>query len=288
MRVFLTNAWENYYADYAGSIEDLCRTLNEGFFYQGEESAFKGEPRGTKITDEPANAFVITLQNHDQIGNRPFAERLHHDIEQHRFRVASAVLLLAPETPLIFMGQEFAASTPFLYFTDHHAELGKLVTEGRRTEFSGFRAFSQERMQRHIPDPQAESTFRASKLKLPERETHADTYQLYQQLLALRHGDPVFQVQDRSLSHARPVSGAALMLHRWRDGEHRVLLANFGAEVTLPLEALDLDDAGDPAAWTVLFSTAESAAGAFALSSDGSTICLAARTAVLFGFETEA
>lgn len=285
MRVFLSNAWENYFADYAGSVEDLARTLNEGFLYQGELSTWLGKPRGTAVVDEPAHAFVIALQNHDQIGNRPFGERLHHEIDRERFLVASAVLLLAPETPLLFMGQEFAASTPFLYFTDHHTELGRLITEGRRTEFGGFRGFAQERMQRFIPDPQAEETFLASKLRLSEREEHADTYRLYQRLLELRHGDPVFQVQDRSFSHARPLSGTALLLHRWREADHRVLIANFGSELMRPAGELDLGCDGcelDPARWTVMLSTQE---GEFVQRGVDVAISIPARTAVLFAFD---
>jgi maltooligosyltrehalose trehalohydrolase len=289
MRVFLSNAWENYFADYTGAIEDLCKTLNEGFLFQGERSPSTSQPRGTQVTDEPANAFVIALQNHDQIGNRPFGERLHHEIDYDRFLTASAVLLLAPETPLLFMGQEFAASTPFRYFTDHHAELGRLVTEGRRKEFAGFRAFAQERLQRLIPDPQAEPTFLASKLRLRERAEHAFTYRLYQRLLALRHGDPVFQVQDRATSHAEPIGGAGLLLQRWRDAEHRLLIANFGAELVLPATELELGVVAAPDWWSGLLSTRESHSPATALEQgDEWTLRIPARTAVLFGFSTTA
>ncbi len=200
MRVFLANAWENYFADFNGSVHELAKALNDGFIYQGEMSPSWGRPRGTVITDEPANAFIIALQNHDQIGNRPFGNRLHHEVDQQRFLVASALLLLASETPLIFMGQEFAASTPFLFFTDHHDELGRQITEGRRKEFSGFRAFGQDELLRYIPDPQAETSFRASKLRFSERESHRETYQLYQRLFDLRNTDPVFRIQDRRVA----------------------------------------------------------------------------------------
>jgi maltooligosyltrehalose trehalohydrolase len=235
LRVILSNAWENYYADYSGSMEGLARALNEGFIFQGQEGEAWGGPHGSKVTDEPANAFVIAIQNHDQVGNRPFGDRLHHQINLDRFAVASALLLLAPETPLLFMGQEFAASTPFLFFTDHHEELGRLVTQGRRREFSGFRAFTDEPAQALIPDPQAESTFLASKLKLEEREQHADLYALYKRLLHIRHTDPVFANQDRGRSRATPVGANAIALHRWLGDEHRLLIANFGAEMGVEL-----------------------------------------------------
>jgi maltooligosyltrehalose trehalohydrolase len=291
MWVLLSNAWEGYYVDFSGSVEDLAKALNDGFFYQGNVSDLWRRKRGTPISDEPASAFVFNLQNHDQIGNRPLGERIHHEIDRDRFLVASSVLLLAPETPLIFMGQEFAASTPFRFFTDHHEELGRLVTEGRRKEFAGFRAFSDERAQRHIPDPQAEETFRSSMLRLSERDEHGATYALYQRLLQLRHGDPVFAVQNRSLSHAQPLGGAALMLHRWRDGSHRVLIANFGAELTMPSSELELACTVEANQWSVMMSTAnpkpEPGEIERYLRSDGSDIalCLPARMAVLFGFD---
>jgi maltooligosyltrehalose trehalohydrolase len=239
LRVILSNAWENYYADYAGTMEGLAKALNEGFIYQGQEGSSWGGPHGSKVTDEPANAFVIAIQNHDQVGNRPFGERLHHDINLDRYAVASALLLLAPETPLLFMGQEFSASTPFLYFTDHHEELGRLVTQGRRKEFAGFRAFGDDAARALIPDPQAESTFLASKLRLDEREQHAGIYALYKRLLHTRHTDPVFVNQDRSRSRATPLGAHTIALHRWLGDQHRLLIANFGSEMEVRMDRVE-------------------------------------------------
>ena len=118
---------------------------------------------------------MICLQNHDQIGNRAFGERLSHQIDLSAYSAATALLLCTPETPMLFMGQEWAASSPFLFFTDHHAELGELVTQGRRQEFQHFSTFADPTIRETIPDPQAESTFRASKLNWDEceREPHA-------------------------------------------------------------------------------------------------------------------
>jgi maltooligosyltrehalose trehalohydrolase len=232
LRVYLTGARENYYADYLGSMELLATAINKGFIYQGEPSRSTGEPRGTRVTDEPASAFVFCVQNHDQVGNRPFGERLHHDIDAGRYAVASALLLFVPQPILLFMGQEFAASTPFLYFTDHKPELGRLVTEGRRREFRDFRAFSDEDMRESIPDPQAESTFLASKLNLSERDRNTGVYDLYRTLLALRREDPVLSHGERSTVRASPIGAQAIAVHRWRDVDHRLLIANFGAATT--------------------------------------------------------
>jgi maltooligosyltrehalose trehalohydrolase len=286
-RVYLTGARENYYADYAGSMAELATAITEGFLYQGQPTS-SGKPRGTKVTDEPASAFVFCLQNHDQIGNRPFGERLHHDIHPARYALATALLLFAPETPLLFMGQEFAASTPFLYFTDHNEELGKLVTEGRRAEFGGFRAFQDEAMRKLIPDPQAESTFLASKIDLTERGRNAGILELHRALLALRREDPVLANRDRALTRAVPAGAHAIAVHRWLGDEHRLLIANFGARTSLHADQLGLDERLSSATWTELLSTGEERFGGLGnqttLNVNGSSLSfdVPARTAVIY------
>src|SRR5262249_26784144 len=142
VRVLLTGEREGYYAAYQGLTHEIATAINEGFIYQGQHSPHTGAPRGTRVTDEPATAFVFCIENHDQVGNRALGERLNALVSPAAYRVASALLLLVPETPLLFMGQEFAASTPFLFFTDHESELGRRVTEGRRAEFAAFAAFA--------------------------------------------------------------------------------------------------------------------------------------------------
>jgi maltooligosyltrehalose trehalohydrolase len=209
------------------------------------------------VTTEPAGAFVFCVENHDQVGNRALGERLEHLIAPGSFAVASALLLFAPETPLLWMGQEFAASSPFLFFTDHTPELGQLVTEGRRNEFAWFAGFRDDRARDRIPDPQDESTFRSSKLDLSERETHAGVYRLYQDLLALRRGDPVLHGQDRTRIRATAIGERVVAVHRWRGTDHRLLLANLGDSA-----AFDLDEAissgGRPnGEWRVILSTAD-------------------------------
>jgi maltooligosyltrehalose trehalohydrolase len=188
LRRCLAGDADGYYRDYTGSIPDLATTVRDGWFFQGQHSSYLGKPRGTDPTREPPRRYVVCLQNHDQVGNRALGERLHHQVEPAAWRAASALLLLVPETPLLFMGQEWAASTPFLYFTDHHDELGRLVTEGRREEFKGFAAFSDPAARERIPDPQAEATFARSRLDWSEtgKEPHAAAERLYRELLALR------------------------------------------------------------------------------------------------------
>lgn len=221
---------DGYYQDYSGSIADLAATLRQGWFYCGQHSEYAGAPRGTSPAGVPLERMIVCLQNHDQIGNRPFGRRLHHQIEPALFRALSALLLFAPETPLLFMGQEWAASTPFLFFTDHHPELGRLVTEGRRTEFSRFEAFAHEETRARIPDPQAASTFEASRLKWDERADapHAGLLELYRTLLRLRRDETalraggrfeIVELDNSGLAVARgEARGDALLLVAWLQG----------------------------------------------------------------------
>src|SRR5690606_35197220 len=151
---------EGYYRDYEGSAAALAGVLNRGWQFVGQYSSYLEEHRGTDPSGIPPRRFVFCIQNHDQVGNRALGERLHHQVELAAFRAATVILLRAPATPLLFMGQEWAASTPFLYFTDHPEPLGSMVTEGRRKEFQHFSAFSDPEALERIPDPQAEGTFR--------------------------------------------------------------------------------------------------------------------------------
>ena len=179
---------DGYFRDYSGSTRDIAATVRRGWFFTGQHSEHHGGPRGTDATGVPPQRFVYCLQNHDQIGNRALGERLHHQIDLAAFRAASVLLLMLPQTPLIFMGQEWAATSPFLYFTDHQAELGRLVTEGRRREFGSFAAFADEAARAAIPDPQAADTFVASRLDWRERgsEPHASVLRFYSALLSFR------------------------------------------------------------------------------------------------------
>jgi maltooligosyltrehalose trehalohydrolase len=290
VRVLLTGVRGNYLDEYEGSTGDIARTINSGFFYQGQPARTSGKSLGTKVTDEPASAFVFTIQNHDQVGNRAYGERLHHEIAPDRYKTASALLLVLPYTPLLFMGQEFAASASFMFFTDHNDELGRLVTEGRREEFKGFPAFADPVLRASIPDPQDPETFLRSKLDLSEREVNAPIYELYRELLRLRREDPVLRVQDRATTHADAIGAQIVTVHRWHQDEHRLLVANFGPSVGItPANHPAL--AHLPAAgWELLLTTddrrfggAGHRCGLFELG-DGQRIEVPARTAAIFAF----
>ncbi len=227
---------EGYYADFDGTAEDIARTLRDGWFYTGQPTRRHGEPRGTQPEGIAPYRFVICLQNHDQVGNRALGDRLHHTVDSATWRALSALLLFAPQTPLLFMGQEFAASAPFLYFTDHRDELGRQVTDGRRHEFRHFSAFADPERRQAIPDPQAEATFRKSTLNWDERNRagHVHVLRLYESLLALRRtlvpmeaGDvEAAALDERSLTLARTShEGATLTL---------VVYLGDGGTVTVP------------------------------------------------------
>jgi maltooligosyltrehalose trehalohydrolase len=213
---------EGYYQDYTGSTEDIARTLNQGWYYQGQTSKNLGHARGTKSDGLPPYGFVLCIQNHDQVGNRAFGERLGQDVSPAAFRAMSTVLLTAPYTPLLFMGQEWNASTPFLYFTEHNAELGKLVTEGRRKEFAGFAKFAGA----EVPDPQAEDTFNRSKLDWSEADKpeHAGVRALYRELLRLRASEPSLREAKRGGYEARALGPDALLLERRGGGQRLQVL----------------------------------------------------------------
>lgn len=236
LHVLASGEEDGYYADYAERpARGLGRCLAEGFAYQGEASAFRsGERRGEPSAHLPPTAFINFLQTHDQIGNRAFGERLCHLADPQAMRAVSAVLLLLPAIPFLFMGEEFAAAQPFLFFCDFGPELAKAVTEGRRREFAGFARFADPAIREQIPDPGDAATFAASVLDwtAPERELHRETLEWHRYLLALRkqwimprlagmgNGDPkVTLVSDTALG----------VLWHLGDGSRLQLAANLGA-----------------------------------------------------------
>ena len=173
LHALLTGEQDGYYADYADAPASASRAaLAEGFAYQGEPSRHRGgQPRGEASAHLPPTAFVAFLQNHDQVGNRAFGDRLSQLAAPERLALARAVLLLAPQIPMLFMGEEWAAATPFLYFVDFADDtaLSDAVRNGRRQEFQRFKAFADPQAAARIPDPTAVDTYMSSVLRLDER-----------------------------------------------------------------------------------------------------------------------
>ena len=188
VRVALTGVQESYFKSYSGSAQHIAETLEHGWYYRGQSYAqWKGRPRGEPCRHLEPSAFVYCIENHDQVGNRAKGERLEHLISPSAFRAASALLCLSPYAPMIWMGQEWAASTPFQFFTDHAGDLGRLVSEGRRKEFAST-GLNQGIAADDVPDPQAVETFQRSKLLWDELRLypHASVLELYRECLRQR------------------------------------------------------------------------------------------------------
>ena len=258
LHVLLTEEAKGYLKAFDGTTEEIARLLRVGFLYQSPPAEAGEQPAGV-APGVPAHQLVYCLQNHDQIGNRPAGRRLGHVIDLEPLKAAVALLVLTPCTPMIFMGDEFAASTPFFYFTDHERELAEQVTAGRQEEFKDFWS-SRDAGRYAIPDSQAEDTFLQSKLDLGERgkPRHEGVYRLYRELLHLRRDDPVLRVQDRWRLLAQAPAPALVAVERWdQDERRRLLLVNFGHP--LRFDVGEQAWLGDAAAlrWRLLLSTAE-------------------------------
>ncbi|WP_306224348.1 malto-oligosyltrehalose trehalohydrolase [Bosea beijingensis] len=230
----LTDEDDGYYADYGDPIGHLGRCLAEGFAYQGEMSTHEGKPRGEPSTHLPPSAFVAFLQNHDQIGNRAFGERLSHLADPSKLALARACLLLSPQIPLLFMGEEWAASTPFQYFVDFpDEELSKAVREGRRREFGSFGRFKDEAAQERIPDPTASDTLLVSSLDWSEasRPPHSEVLAQTHDLLRIRRETvvPLTKSTFRGARWSRPTPDVLEVTWRFAGGSLR-FIANFGSE----------------------------------------------------------
>ncbi len=235
--VAITGQADGYYGDYAAnSVGLLGKIVTQGFAYQGDPSPFRsGRRRGEPSRSLPLGAFVNFLQNHDQVGNRPFGERITSLAPGYKVRAVLAVLLLAPSPPLLFMGEEWGASTPFLFFCDFEPELAKLVTEGRRNEFKSFADFADPQARKRIPDPATPETFASSKLQWEEREhePHRSWLEFYRRVLAVRrkHIAPrISSVRGEDASYE--LLGRSGLRARWRldDGAVLRLEANLGPE----------------------------------------------------------
>ena len=254
MRHLLAGDHEGYYADYEDRVEDLTLILRQDWLYTGQRSAYFKGPRGTPADGLEPDRFVFCLQNHDQIGNRAFGERLNRQIDAAAFRAATVLLLTAPQTPLLFMGQEWGAATPFLYFTDHAAELGKKVTEGRRREFAAFSSFTDPKARALIPDPQARETFERSRLIWEERVTVAaqGLLRLHRTLLRLRRAE-LSPPRDAGARVLTLPNKNGVALHRNGSTRAHLILVQLRFAARVELGALDLPH--PEARWRAVLTT---------------------------------
>ncbi len=225
MHVLLTGERDGYYANYAEQPhEQLARVLAEGFAYQGEPYGDAREPRGEPSSGLAVTAFIDFLQNHDQVGNRALGERLTTLAPPERVQAGLALLLLAPHVPMLFMGEEYGARQPFLFFCDYEGELAQAITRGRRAEFAGFATFAAA--PERIPDPNAIATFERSRLRWEDRNEspYRERLELVRELLRVRAqhitprvpsiepGSARRQVEGRAIRVSWPVSDGVLRL----------------------------------------------------------------------------
>jgi maltooligosyltrehalose trehalohydrolase len=261
-RVALTGRNEAYYTDYGGTPQEFISALKWGYLYQGQPYKWQRKRRGTPTFGLPPATFVTFLQNHDQIANSASAVRCHLLTSPGRYRALTALMLLGPGTPMLFQGQEFAASSPFYYFADHHKDLSHLVRRGRAEFLSQFPSIASAEVLSRLPDPADPQTFQRSKLDFSERRRHAVTYALHRDLIALRRQDPVLQGQ-------RPggVDGAVLGTHAFvlrffaENGQDRLLLINLGCDLHLATVPEPLLAPPEQMRWQLLWSSEDPSYG---------------------------
>ncbi len=252
--VALTGRREAYYSDYRGTPREFVAAAKHGFLYQGQHYPWQDQRRGAPALDLPAESFVVFLQNHDQVANSAAGLRMQALTSPGRYRAMTAFMLLMPGLPMLFQGQEFAASTPFLYFADHNPELGKAVNEGRLDFLAQFPSLTDPETVRGLADPGADATFRRCVLDHGERERHAAAYALHRDLLALRRADPVLGRRPARVD-GTPVGEQAWLLRYFADAADRLLLVNFGQDLTLAPMPEPLAAPIEGLAWQVLWSS---------------------------------
>lgn len=233
--VALTGRREAYYLDYKGSAQEFVSCAKYGYLYQGQHYAWQKKRRGSAALDLPAHAFVTYLENHDQVANTGFGRRLHQITAPGRFRAITALLLLGPGTPMLFQGQEYGSSQPFLYFADHKPELNGPIADGRREFLAQFSSLRDPDVLSRLALPAAEETYRRSQLDLSEREEvpHAELLTLHRDLIALRRQDPVIAGERVRVDGA--VLASEVFLIRYFGGAEgdRLLIVNLGCDIDL-------------------------------------------------------
>jgi len=255
-KVALTGTRDGYFGDYTGRAQEFVSCVRRGFLYQGQWYPWQKKTRGQPAPKLPAWSSIVFLQNHDQVGNTFLGDRVDAVAAPGRYRALTALTLLGPQTPMLFMGQEFGASARFMFFADHHEELAALVHKGRREFLSQFRAYADDATQQLVPAPHEESTFVGSKLDWREAEHHTEALAFHRDLLQLRACDPAISQQDLAKIDGATLSEHAFML-RWFDDEHgdRLLVINLDQELpfTPPSEPLLAPSLG--MTWQLLWSS---------------------------------
>jgi maltooligosyltrehalose trehalohydrolase len=272
IHVLLTSEHDGYYAGYRGDLEELARVIERGQLYEGQVFPPSGRPRGTPSAHVPRHRLIYALQNHDQVGNRAHGERLLTLSSPAQFDIMLLLLLFLPGTPLLFMGQEVGADSPFLYFSDHAGELGEAVTKGRREEFGSFEAFRSAESS-DVPDPQAEETFLRSKLRYGGEDAKR-SLEFHRRALMLRREDAALHGQREVQAG---VEGTVLWVITRNHAGRRLLLLNIGGLTAVSSSGPERDLAGA----RVLLATA-------AVLHEGSPLMMPAESCAVFELSRDA
>jgi maltooligosyltrehalose trehalohydrolase len=232
--VALTGKREAYYLDYRGAPQEFVSCAKYGYLYQGQWYAWQKQRRGTPALDLPPSRFVAYLENHDQLANTAFGRRFHQTVSHARLRAMTALTLLGPATPLLFQGQEFAASSPFFYFADHKEDLRGPVNAGRLEFLAQFPSIMDPEVRKALPRPGDEATFERSRLDPAERTRHGHWLDLHRDLIRLRRHDPVILHAGRQRPDGAVIAPHAFVL-RYQGGADgdRLLVVNLGSDLDL-------------------------------------------------------
>jgi maltooligosyltrehalose trehalohydrolase len=229
----LTGRREAYYSDHRGTPQELISAGKRGFLFQGQRYAWQKKSRGSRTDGLPPAAFVNFIENHDQLANSGDGARLHQRTSPGRYRAICALYLLLPGTPMIFQGQEFGASTPFLYFADHRPDLAEAVRSGRAEFVAQFPSLASSEAQARLPEPHDPGTFERCKLRWEEHDSHAAHRRLYEDLLALRRSEAAFAAQRPGALDGAVLANEALVLRfvAASPADERLLLINMGPDL---------------------------------------------------------
>jgi maltooligosyltrehalose trehalohydrolase len=254
--VALTSHNDAYYTDYLGSPQELVSAMKYGYLYQGQWYKWQKNRRGTPALDVAPEAFVNFIENHDQVANSARGLRLHQMTSPGMLKAVTTLILLGPGTPMLFQGQEFASSKPFLYFADPPDDIAEMVRKGRKEFVSQWRSIRMPEMLGSLDDPCSPETFERCKLDPTEREKHASIYRLHCDLIKLRRQDPVFRSWKKGAFDGAVLSSESFLLRGFNsDHGDRLIVINLGRD-------LELNPAPEPLlapprghVWEVILST---------------------------------
>ncbi len=255
--VALTGKADAYYTDYRGSAQEFVSSMKYGYLFQGQVYRWQRKRRGTPNWHPPRAAMVTFIQNHDQIANSARGERIAALTSPGRLKAVTALMLLGPGTPMLFQGQEFSSSKPFLFFADHKPELAGLVREGRAAFLAQWRSLGLSEMQAILADPCSRETFERCKLDFSEVERNAELYAMHQDLLRLRREDPIISSQGRYGLDGAVLSPQCFAIRFFSEShtDDRLLIVNLGAEQEFAPAPEPLLAPTKNKSWKVIFST---------------------------------